>query len=172
MIYNPKGQTDQFGGKVFTVGGTVLRLWQDNITPSGTVLTLYEDEKGVPAAVCGFEDSTPKSLPLEQLVPVSPLVPDEKGRQYVLYYLFDGSDGQWADVLGISSDIGVLVQKMLEDVRQDRSISAVLTFEGEDPENGIISFTYESGEDSDPFYLNYMIKQAPVYPKCDGEAGI
>lgn len=173
MIFDVKGQTYQFGGKTFVVGGSVLELRNEFPGPLGTILSINAEDEAHPAAQCGYEDWDPECLPLERLVPVSSAVPENAGRQYALHFYFDGSDGQKVDVLGVSSDKSVLVRLMLDDVKNDESISAVMTYSEEDTEEDALYFDYESGEDvTDPFYLGYVIKPVLIYPDYGGEKSV
>lgn len=172
MFFNEKGQTFQFDGKTFTVGGTVLQLHKERPVPLGTVLSINAEDTAHPMAQCGYEDRDPKCLPLEQLVSVSSTVPEEAGRQYALYYNFDCSEGQQVDVLGISSDKSVLIRLML-DVERDESETSMMVCAGADPEKDTLHFYYQCKEKTvDPFYLEYVIKPVPVYPGCKGGIGV
>lgn len=165
MIFDQKGQTYRFGDKIFTVGGTVMELCKEYPGPLGTILEIHAENDAAPTAQCGYEDYDPENRLLEKLEPISPAVPPETERQYALYFYFDGSDGQRADVLGVSNDRSVLVRKMLDDAKNDESISAVLVSAWENPEEKTLRFFYESTDDADDFYLEYVIKPVPIYGK-------
>lgn len=170
MILNETGQTYRFGEKTFTIGGTVIDIRYDTPTLLGTVLALRVEEGAVLTAQYDFEDDGTQCVPLEALVPACSSVPEETGRLYALSYLFDGSSGERADVLAVSSDRSVLVRKMLEDVETDPSISVVLTSAGENKEADTLGFNYESADEfDDSLYLSYTIQPVPVYPAYGSE---
>lgn len=168
MILDVTGQTYQFEGKVFAVGGAVLELTHGIPRPLGTILEIRVEDGEDPVAQCGYEDFGPECCPLAKLEPVSPVTPPETERQYALFFYFDGSDGQQVDVLGVSSDRGVLIRKMLDDVEGDPFISAILVSQWENSEEKTLNFTYESADERDPFCLDYVIKPVPVYPRYEG----
>lgn len=163
MILDEAGQTYQLGDRVFAVGGTVLELTRGVPGLMGTILEIRITDGAVPMAQCDYGDFGTECCPLAKLEPVSPVVPAETCQKYALYFCFDGSDGRQVDVLGVSSDRGVLIRKMLDDVEGDPSISAVIASEYENSEEKTLSFSYESMDGHDEFYLDYVIKPVPIY---------
>ncbi len=167
MVFDKAGQTFLAGGKVFAVGGTAWCSREYNGELFCTILAIRSEDNEAPTAQCDFGEEGTKCLPLDVLEPVSPSVPDETGKLYVLYYIYDGSCDRNNSALGISSDKSVLIRKMLDDVGATSSFKVTPTYTTSYAEGDLICFSFEE-VDSDG-YLGYTIMPVPVYP---GGAGV
>jgi len=119
MILGKEGQTFSSDGRVFAVGGTAWCPRERNGELFCTIRAIRAEDNETPTAQCDFEEDGTKCLPLNALEPVSPSVPEETGKLYVLYYIYDGSCNANHSALGISSDKSVLIRKMLDDLDSD-----------------------------------------------------
>lgn len=166
MILKTSGQTFQYGQKTFTVGGIVSNFEKPEYEMHGIIQEINTDKTPYPTALCDFGDGGILDCPLRDLEPVALGVPFENGQSYVLYYICDGEDGQRSKVLGVSTDKGILLRLMLEDVKDNTQVSLTTVFS---KDNWII-FRYENAELADMLYLDYFIAPVTVYSKMEGDA--
>ena len=162
MIFDKAGQTFSAGGKVFTVGGTAWCPRERNGELFCTIRAIRAEDNETPTAQCDFGEDGTKCLPLDVLEPVSPSVPEETGKLYVLYYIYDGSCDANNSALGISSDKSILIRKMLDDLDGDSSLRVRPVYATSYADGDMLHFSFEE-VDGDG-YLGYTIMPAPVYP--------
>lgn len=162
MIFDKAGQTYSAGGKVFAVGGTAWCPWERNGELFCTIRAIRAEDNEAPAAQCDFGEDGTKCLPLDVLEPVSPSVPEEAEKLYVLYYIYDGACDTNNSALGISSDKSVLIRKMLDDLDGDSSLKVRLIYAVSYADGDILCFNFE--EVNGDGYLGYTIMPAPAYP--------
>ena len=162
MILGKEGQTFSSDGRVFAVGGTAWCPRERNGEPFCTIRAIRAEDNETPTAQCDFEEDGTKCLPLNALEPVSPSVPEETGKLYVLYYIYDGSCDANNSALGISSDKSILIRKMLDDLDGDSSLRVRPVYATSYADGDMLHFSFEE-VDGDG-YLGYTIMPAPVYP--------
>ena len=92
---------------------------------------------------------------------------------YVLYYLFDGSEGPRAKVMGISASKSVLLQLMLEDVKATQEDTQIILISAyADYKSDSLWFSYNSDDPPGPFYLCYNIEPVQIYSASKGGDGV
>ena len=166
MILGKEGQTFSSDGRVFAVGGTAWCPRERNGELFCTIRAIRAEDNETPTAQCDFEEDGTKCLPLEALEPVSPSVPEETGKLYVLYYIYDGSCDANNSALGISSDKSILIRKMLDDLEGDPSLKVKLICAAPYTDGDILRFSFE--EMNGDGYLDYTIMPVSVYPGSVG----
>ena len=166
MILDKKGQSFSAGGKLFAVGGTAWCPWERDGELFCIIRAIRAEDNETPTAQCDFEEHGTKCLPLEALEPVSPSVPEETGKLYVLYYIYDGACDTSCRVLGVSGSKSVLIRKMLDDLEGDPSLKVKLICAAPYTDGDILRFSFE--EMNGDGYLDYTIMPVSVYPGSVG----
>ena len=166
MILGKEGQTFSSDGRVFAVGGTAWCPRERNGELFCTIRAIRAEDNETPTAQCDFGEDGTKCLPLDALEPVSPSVPEETGKLYVLYYIYDGSCDTNSGALGVSRDKSVLIRKMLDDVEGNSSFKAAPIYGASYADGDMLCFSYEEADGDGR--LGYTIMPVPVYPKGEG----
>ena len=173
MILKELGQEFKYGAQTFVVGGIASISVGNGQQQYGYILELDTKNGRCPTALCGFGRDDLRSLPLECLTPLETEPPATGEQMYVLYYVFDSSEGQQAKVLGISASKSVLLQLMLEDVKaRQADTQIVLNSAYADQESDSLWFGYSSDDPPGLFYLCYNIEPVQVYPAGEGGDGV
>ena len=104
----------------------------------------------------------------EMLEPIPDSLPQSAGTVYALSYFSDSNDGCTSGTLAVSSDVGVLLRNMLDDLGT-QSVEVILTHVvGTDTS---FSFTYEAKETGvDDLFINYTIALVDCLPAMKGGA--
>lgn len=171
MILDELGQTFQYGPNKFKIGDIAVSYAGTDLGLCGFIREIDASDASCPTALLDLGCSDSKVLPLRDLTVLAAETSVETGRQYVLHYICDGSEGQQARVLGISSSKNVLLHMMLEDIEND-NLEIYLTSAHMDEKEDSLWFNYENDEPAAPFYLTYEISSVPVYSKMEGGVAI
>lgn len=161
LVLEREGQSVTFNGKPYIVGGMVWDVSQHRNGKFCIVRKIRINGQGKLAALCEFEGAGTKELELAALEPVSQTMQKEAAQQYTLFYYYNGSGGTITKVLGISSDKGVLLRLMLEDLAETPDLP--LTSSQVRIADGSFCFEFEDDDFSDPTYVEYTISPTSVY---------
>ena len=173
MILNEMGQIYEYGTRVFTVGGIASVSAGTKRQQYGYILELDTESERCPTALCDFGKDDLRSLPLEYLTPLETEPPAAGKEMYVLYYLFDGSEGPRAKGMGISASKSVLLQLMLEDVKATQEDTQIILISAyADYKSDSLWFSYNSDDPPGPFYLCYNIEPVQIYSASKGGDGV
>lgn len=98
----------------------------------------------------------------EMLEPIPASLPASPGKTYSLTYYRDDDDSCGVGTLAISSDIGMLLRKMLEDLG---SYEKDVVLSHAEQTVGGLRFSYEARNTGvEGLYLGYTISETPVLP--------
>ena len=173
MILDEIGQIYKYGTQTFVIGGIASVSAKNGQQQYGIIQKLDTGNERCPTALCCFGKEDLRKLPLECLTPLVTESSVAAGQMYVLYYLFDGSDGPLAKVLGIAASKSVLLRLMLEDVEAgEEDTQLVLSSAYADQESDSLWFSYASDDPPGPFYLSYNIEPVQAYSAVKGGTAV
>lgn len=102
----------------------------------------------------------------EMLESIPHELPEKAGFSYALFFYSDGDAGCSSGTLAVSPDVGILLRRMMEDLKKQGTevvLSHVMS-----TDKGF-SFTYEAKETGvEDLYLNYSIVIVDVLPAMEG----
>ena len=101
----------------------------------------------------------------DMLEPVAAFLPEASERLYALCFSSDGNNGIEPGTLGVSTDTGILLRLMSDDI--ENHVPLTLTTSTFDSDCMI--FAYENTDLWDEeLYINYMITPVSIYPAAEG----